>query len=150
MGLLNLLFRISIIYEPPLCSVLAAVQCCPSDSESGVVRGQRRVARRISVKCHVQRSVCSQQSGRRTHVRIMQSSGGLAAPAPGVPRPSTAAVSPDLRSPTVAWDGTAWPWSAVSYCQFTSLLWLTFTSAGDAKSETEVRSSDIAFRLFYR
>ena len=108
----------------------------------GVIQGE---VWNVQWQCHIQRSVCM-QSAVRTHVKIMQSTCGLAAPAPAGPRPSTAAVSPDLRSPIVAW-----PWSADSYCQFTSLLWLTFTSAvtpyewdGGEKLRHHV------FRLFYR
>ena len=135
-----------VIYEPPLYSVLVAVRCCPSDSESGALSEVRGVMQgevwNVQWQWHIQRSVCM-QSAVRTHVKIMQSTCGLAAPAPAGPRPSTAAVSPDLRSPIVAW-----PWSADSYCQFTSLLWLTFTSAVppyEWHGDTEVRSSDICF-----
>ena len=139
-----------VIYEPPLYSVLVAVQCCPSDSESGALSEVRGVMQgevwNVQWQCHIQRSVCT-QSAVRTHVKIMQSTCGLAAPAPAGPRPSTAAVSPDLRSPIVAW-----PWSADSYCQFTSLLWLRFTSAVTpsyewARRRWEAQTSRFSFVL---
>ena len=131
-----------VIYEPPLYSVLVAVQCSVAQAIVRVELCQRLEAW-CKEKCEMSSGSVCMESAVRTHVKIMQSTCGLAAPAPAGPRPSTAAVSPDLRSPIVAW-----PWSADSYCQFTSLLWLTFTSAVtpyEWHGDTEVRSSDICF-----